>query len=50
MSEGRGVMRANESLPADFNTIGLLEAVVAPYQREDAVPDHPDLLFLWIGR
>ena len=42
-----GVVRAQEALPNDREEIGLLEATVAPYQREDADSHSPDILFFW---
>jgi hypothetical protein len=42
-----GICRAVEALPNLARGEGLLEAVRAPFQREDAHPDFPDLLFLW---
>jgi len=38
-----------EVLPNDAGLIGKLEAVRAPYQRDDADPEHPDILFHWIA-
>lgn len=42
-----GVVIANEPLPNGSDLEGRLEVVVAPYQCEDADPDHLDMLFLW---
>jgi Zn-dependent peptidase ImmA (M78 family) len=36
-----------EALPNDSGQAGLLEVVRAPFQREDANPEFPDLLFFW---
>jgi hypothetical protein len=36
-----------EALPNDSPVAGTMEAIPAPYQREDADPDWPDVLFLW---
>jgi Zn-dependent peptidase ImmA (M78 family) len=44
-----GVLVATEPLPNGSDLEGRLEAVVAPYQRDDADPDHPDVLFLWVS-
>ena len=41
---GRGEPNA---LPNEANLIGTLEAVRAPYQRDDADPVYGDVLFLW---
>ena len=43
----RGVVRAHEPLPNDREERGLLEAIVAPFQREDADPKFPDVIFFW---
>lgn len=43
------ILTANEPLPNGANTGGRLETVLAPYQRDDADPDHPDVLFLWVS-
>jgi hypothetical protein len=40
-------LTANESLPNSSDLEGRLEALVAPYQRDDADADHPDVLFFW---
>ena len=40
-------LQHKESLPNGSATLGRLEVVAAPYQREDADPNHPDLLFFW---
>lgn len=42
-----GVMSSREPLPNDTEFEGILEAIQAPYQREDADIDHPDVLFYW---
>lgn len=44
-----GILDAIEPLPNGSDLEGRLEAVVAPYQRDDADPDHPDVLFLWVS-
>jgi Zn-dependent peptidase ImmA (M78 family) len=44
-----GVLTANEPLPNGSDLVGRLEAVVAPYQRDDADADHPDVLFFWVS-
>lgn len=41
------VVTAVETLPNESGEVGRLEAVVAPYQREDADPEFPDVIFLW---
>ena len=45
--EGIGLLAASESLPSANRRLGILEAVTAPFQRPDADPQHPDLLFFW---
>jgi len=50
VAEAGGVLTADEPLPSDSEPEGRLEAVVAPYQRDDADPDHPDVLFFWISK
>lgn len=42
-----GIVKAIEILPNQSGQEGLLEVVRAPFQREDAHPDFPDLLFFW---
>jgi Zn-dependent peptidase ImmA (M78 family) len=42
-----GVHFGRESLPNGSSTIGRLEAVKAPYQREEAHPEFADVLFFW---
>jgi len=42
-----GIHRAMESLPNDAASYGQIEAVLAPYQREDADAQFGDVLFLW---
>jgi hypothetical protein len=42
-----GLCSAVEFLPNLARQPGLLEAVRAPFQREDAHPEFPDLLFFW---
>ena len=43
------VLNANEPLPNGTRLLGRLEVISAPYQREDAAVDHPDLLFFWVA-
>jgi hypothetical protein len=40
-------LRHDEPLPNGTSVLGRLESIAAPYQREDADLNHPDLLFLW---
>jgi hypothetical protein len=42
-----GVCSAIEVLPNQSRQEGLLEVVPAPFQRGDAHPEFPDLLFFW---
>jgi hypothetical protein len=42
-----GVQASIEVLPNEAGLRGRIEAVRAPYQRENAHPEHPDVLFLW---
>jgi Zn-dependent peptidase ImmA (M78 family) len=42
-----GVCTAVEVLPNQSRREGLLEVVRAPFQRDDAHPEFPDLLFFW---
>lgn len=42
-----GIHRSLEVLPNAASTSGVIEAIRAPYQREDADPDQRDVLFLW---
>ena len=42
-----GVHAALESLPNGTRLVGRLQAVQAPYQREDAHPEFADVLFFW---
>lgn len=42
-----GVMSSKEPLPNDMGVEGSLEVIHAPYQREDADREHPDILFYW---
>lgn len=42
-----GIVSATEPLPNRCAQPGLLEVVRAPFQRDDAHPDFPDLLFFW---
>jgi Zn-dependent peptidase ImmA (M78 family) len=46
-TQGGRVVSAVEALPAHSVPKGTLEAMNAPYQRPEADPDHPDVLFLW---
>jgi len=48
-ADGDIVLRGDEPLPNGAETLGWLEVVAAPYQRDDADPNHPDLLFLWVA-
>lgn len=42
-----GVMSSREPLPNDVESEGVLEVMQAPYQREDADTEDPDVLFYW---
>lgn len=42
-----GVHSASEVLPNSDGAVGMLEAIRAPYQREDADENFPDVLFFW---
>jgi hypothetical protein len=42
-----GIHAARESLPNGSHLMGRLEAVRAPYQREEAHPEFADVLFFW---
>lgn len=42
-----GLMSSMESLPNDTECDGILEVMPAPYQREAADTEHPDVLFYW---
>jgi Zn-dependent peptidase ImmA (M78 family) len=42
-----GAMSSREPLPNDMGGEGTLEVIQAPYQREDADMEHPDILFYW---
>ena len=42
-----GVQASIEVLPNEAGLSGRLEAICAPFQRENAHPEHPDVLFLW---
>jgi Zn-dependent peptidase ImmA (M78 family) len=42
-----GVMSSGEPLPNGIELKGILEVVQAPYQRDHADIDHPDILFYW---
>jgi Zn-dependent peptidase ImmA (M78 family) len=41
------ICRAQEELPNKSKQVGNIEAVRAPYQRENCDPDFEDVLFLW---
>jgi IrrE N-terminal-like domain len=41
------VVSAIEALPSRNAVKGTLEAMDAPYQRPEADPDHPDIIFFW---
>lgn len=45
--KSNGIISAAEALPNRYAQPGLLEVVRAPFQREDAHPEFPDLLFFW---
>jgi hypothetical protein len=49
-AEGNCLLRAEEALPCSDPICGFLEAIPAPYQREDAAMEHPDLIFFWVAR
>jgi Zn-dependent peptidase ImmA (M78 family) len=42
-----GMHCADEALPNKVEMIGKLQAVRAPFQREEADPEHGDVLFFW---
>jgi hypothetical protein len=42
-----GVHSALEGLPNSDGAIGTLEAISAPYQREDADEEFADVLYFW---
>lgn len=42
-----GIHLGMESLPNESGITGTLQAVRAPYQREEAHPEFPDVLFFW---
>jgi hypothetical protein len=42
-----GVQTSIEVLPNEAGLRGRIAAVRAPYQRENAQPERPDVLFLW---
>jgi hypothetical protein len=42
-----GVMSSGEPLPNGMELEGILEVIHAPYQRDDADIEHPDILFYW---
>jgi hypothetical protein len=41
------LLHSEEALPNGTSRLGVLEAIAAPYQRDDADLNHPDLLFYW---
>lgn len=41
------ICRGIEHLPNEAELAGRIEAIPAPYQRPEADPNHPDVLFLW---
>lgn len=45
-----GAVSAFEELPNESGETGRLEAILAPYQREDAHPEFGDVLFVWQER
>ncbi len=47
LARNGGVHAARESLPNGTRLVGRLEAVRAPYQREEAHPEFADVLFCW---
>jgi uncharacterized protein DUF955 len=42
-----GIHCAEEALPNKAGVVGRLEAVRAPFQRDEADPEHGDVLFFW---
>lgn len=42
------LVSSREALPSGDKRLGILEAIVAPFQRPDADLRHPDVLFLWL--
>jgi len=48
-SDRNAVHSSAEVLPNDSDIVGTLEAMCDPYQREDAHPEFPDVLFLWVA-
>lgn len=48
-TQSTSVVMMHEALPNQTGLIGSLEVLRAPFQREDADPNHPDLLFLWVA-
>ena len=46
-AKSNAISRAIETLPNQSAEEGLLEAIQAPFQREDAHAEFPDLLFVW---
>jgi uncharacterized protein DUF955 len=49
VADAHSPLRAREPLPTATNIDGALEAMRAPYQRDDADPQHSDIIFLWIA-
>ena len=41
------IHRKREALPNEAGMVGMLEALAAPYQREDADGEYRDVLFFW---
>lgn len=46
-SRTRAICERVEQLPNRSGQFGLLQAIQAPYQRDEATVDHPDVLFFW---
>lgn len=44
-----GIVVSYEALPNQVRLGGRIEIVQAPFQRQDADPKHPDLLFFWVA-
>ncbi len=42
-----GIYRAEATLPNRAEMVGILEAIRAPFQREEADPEYADVLFFW---